>query len=63
MGYPPTQTAVYADQDPLARLAARELAPPPPPKSAQPPGIPMSDMTMDEFMDIEDGWSTRRDRV
>ena len=26
-------------------------------------GIPLPDMTMDQFMDLEDSWSTRRDRV
>src|SRR5271166_3839700 len=35
-------------------VAAREIAPPPPPASERPPGISMSDMSMDEFMDIED---------
>jgi len=44
-------------------VAAREIAPPPPPASERPAGISMSDMTMDEFMDIEDSWSKRRDRV
>jgi len=28
-----------------------------------PIGIPLPDLTMDEFMDIEDGWSMREDRV
>ena len=28
-----------------------------------PIGIPLPDMTMDQFMDIEDGWSMREDRV
>ena len=28
-----------------------------------PIGIPPSDMTMDQFMDLEDGWSMREDRV
>ena len=28
-----------------------------------PIGLPLPDMTMDEFMDIEDSWSTREDRV
>ena len=28
-----------------------------------PIGIPLPDMTMDQFMDIEDSWSARRDRV
>jgi hypothetical protein len=26
-------------------------------------GLPLPDMTMDQFMDIEDSWSARRDRV
>ncbi len=26
-------------------------------------GLPLPDMTMDQFMDIEDGWSMREDRV
>ena len=28
-----------------------------------PIGLPLPDITMDEFMDIEDGWSTREERV
>jgi phage terminase large subunit len=28
-----------------------------------PVGIPLPDLTMDQFMDIEDGWSMREDRV
>jgi hypothetical protein len=28
-----------------------------------PIGLPLPDMTMDQFMDIEDSWSTREDRV
>jgi phage terminase large subunit len=28
-----------------------------------PVGIPLPDLTMDEFMDIEDSWSAREDRV
>jgi hypothetical protein len=28
-----------------------------------PIGIPLPDITMDQFMDIEDGWSMREDRV
>ena len=28
-----------------------------------PVGIPLPDLTMDEFMDIEDSWSMREDRV
>jgi hypothetical protein len=34
-----------------------------PPPESLPAGIPLSDLTMDEFMDIEDGWSAREDRV
>jgi len=26
-------------------------------------GIPLPDLTMDEFMDIEDSWSKQEDRV
>ena len=26
-------------------------------------GIPLPNMTMDQFMDLEDSWSARRDRV
>jgi hypothetical protein len=28
-----------------------------------PIGLPLPDLTMDQFMDIEDGWSEREDRV
>ena len=28
-----------------------------------PTGLPLPDLTMDQFMDIEDGWSEREDRV
>jgi len=28
-----------------------------------PIGIPLPDMTFDQFMDIEDSWSTREERV
>jgi hypothetical protein len=28
-----------------------------------PIGIPLPDMTMDQFMDLEESWSARRDRV
>jgi hypothetical protein len=28
-----------------------------------PIGVPLLDITMDQFMDIEDGWSMREDRV
>jgi hypothetical protein len=28
-----------------------------------PVGIPLPDLTMDEFMDIEDSWSKQEDRV
>ena len=28
-----------------------------------PIGLPLPDMTMDQFMDIEDSWSTREERV
>jgi hypothetical protein len=28
-----------------------------------PIGVPLPDITMDQFMDIEDGWSAREERV
>jgi hypothetical protein len=28
-----------------------------------PIGVPLPDITMDQFMDIEDGWSARQERV
>ena len=28
-----------------------------------PIGLPLPDMTMDQFMDLEDGWSTQEERV
>jgi len=28
-----------------------------------PIGLPLPDMTMDQFMDIEDSWSTRKERI
>ena len=28
-----------------------------------PIGLPLPDITMDQFMDIEDGWSPRENRV
>ena len=28
-----------------------------------PVGIPLPDLTMDEYMDVEDSWSARQDRV
>jgi hypothetical protein len=28
-----------------------------------PIGIPLPDMTLDQFMDLEDSWSAREDRV
>ena len=31
--------------------------------SELPPGIPLPGLTMDQFMDIEDSWSKRQDRV
>jgi hypothetical protein len=35
----------------------------PTPPEKLPAGIPLPDLTMDEFMDLEDTWSTREDRV
>jgi len=55
-------TTAIADAARYMAVAAREIAPPPPPASERPPGISMNDMTMDEFMDIEEQPS-HRDRV
>ncbi len=52
-------TTDIADAARYMAIAAREIAPPPPPASERAPGISMSDMTMDEFIDIED--TPRRD--
>jgi hypothetical protein len=46
-------TTDIADAARYMAVAAREIAPPPP-ASERPPGISMSDMTMDQFMDLED---------
>src|SRR6202020_27449 len=34
-----------------------------PEEESVPIGIPLPDLTMDQFMDLEDSWSARRDRV
>jgi phage terminase large subunit len=47
----------------ILSLAWRAPMKEPPPPVSFPAGIPLSDLTMDEFMDIEDGWSAREDRV
>ena len=47
----------------ILSLAWRAPTKEPPPPESLPAGIPLSDLTMDEFMDIEDGWSAREDRV
>jgi hypothetical protein len=58
--------ACSLDMTPLVRgFSARSTRKPAtaqvkPPVSTQ---IPLPDMTMDQFMDIEDGWSMREDRV
>jgi hypothetical protein len=42
-------------------IIAREIAPP---KETKPPvGVSMSDITMDQFMDLEDGWSRQEEGV
>ena len=56
-------TTDIADAARYMAVAAREIAPPPPPASERPPGISMAGMTMDRFMDIEDSWSRRPERV
>jgi len=42
-------------------VVARHIAPKVPPKAELPPGIPPPGLTMDQWMDGEDGWSTGRD--
>ena len=56
-------TTDIADAARYMAIAAREIAPPPPPASERPPGISMREMTMDEFMDLEEDRGARRDRV
>ena len=34
-----------------------------PEEEEKPIGIPLSDLSFDQFMDIEDSWSMREDRV
>ena len=51
-----------ADAARYMAVAAREIAPPPPPASERPLGKQLDRMTMDEFMDIEDQ-PPRRDRI
>ena len=41
----------------MARADAR------PEEERVPVGIPLPDLTMDEYMDIEDSWSKQEDRV
>jgi hypothetical protein len=55
-------TTDIADAARYMAVVAREIAPPPPPKSERPPGISMSDMTMDEFMDLEEDRGARETR-
>jgi len=43
-------------------IVARHIAPKAPSKSELPPGVPLPGLTMDQFMDIEDG-PTRPERV
>ncbi len=52
----------YADALRYMCAAARHLEGPPKPKDKLPPGIPVPDLTMDQWMDIEDG-PPHRDRV
>ena len=55
-------TTDIADAARHMAVAAREIAPPPPPASERPLGKQLDRMTMDEFMDIEDQ-PPRRDRI
>ena len=47
-------TTDIADAARYMAVAAREIAPPPPPSKDRPPGIQLPDLTMDQFMDLED---------
>ena len=47
----------------ILSLAWRAPMREPTPPEKLPAGIPLPDLTMDEFMDLEDTWSTREDRV
>jgi len=56
-------TTDIADAARYMAIVARHIAPKAPPKAELPLGIPLPGLTMDQFMDIEDSWSKRRDRV
>jgi hypothetical protein len=51
-------TTDIADAAPYMAIVARHIAPKAPPKAELPPGIAMDALTMSEFMDLEDSWST-----
>lgn len=44
-------------------IVARHIAPKAPPKSELPPGVALPGLTMDQFMDLEDSFSRRPERV
>ena len=44
-------------------IVAGHIAPKAPPKAELPPGIPLPDLTMDQFMDLDDSFSRRPERV
>ena len=52
------RTTDIADAAPYMAIVARHIAPKAPPKAELPPGIAMDALTMSEFMDLEDSWST-----
>ncbi len=52
-----------ADAARYITIVARHIAPKALPKADLPPGVALPDLTMDQFMDIEDSWSKRPDRV
>jgi hypothetical protein len=56
-------TTDIADAARYMAIAAREIAPPLPPKSEQPPGKQLDRMTMDEFHDCIEEDEPRRNRV
>jgi len=52
------RTCQRPDAAPYMAIVARHIAPKAPPKAELPPGIAMDALTMSEFMDLEDSWST-----
>jgi hypothetical protein len=56
-------TTDIADAARYMAIAAREIAPPVKETKPPPAGISLPDLTTDQFMDLEDEWSLREERV